>query len=558
MRFIQTIASICSTHNLRTVISLIVVIFCFSSNAAHAQSCNPPVVTNTTPGNPTCAESNGTIEFTFQDTPNRTMIAFSTDGGASYPHISADDVGTYTISGLSAGTYDLWVRWGNEECPTDLSDLTLTDLACTYDLAIEKMLITGGPYEPGDTIEYTIVVTNQGISDASNITVTEDSDANLNFLGSNNGDEIDSISAPDGMELVWSDDFVGAAIDPTKWEVFTGAYGTPYRLQTYTNAPENVRVVNGALILEATLENGEWYSGMVHTNDVGGPNNPRWATGNLGWTYGRFEIRAKVPHATGMWPALWMRPIDYIYEYNGTDAWPLNGEIDILEYIGPDRNPATPNAPINELIANAHWQLNGNRQQQKGTFNLGGPAAAAAYVSEWHTYAVEWTPNRLEYFVDGQMYHFIENWTSDTGGIGPFDQNFDIILNLQVGGWPGDPLPSSAGSQMEIDWVRVFQDENVTDNGDETFTIGSIPAGMDETFTVFYEIDSSFAGTIITNQVQITGDDGDDIDSNPDTDYGVDEDGDGDGDDDDEASAALSIGTPCGLPDCLNITISRN
>ena len=73
--------------------------------------------------------------------------------------------------------------------------------------------------------------------------------------------------APADLELVWSDDFDGTAIDPTKWEVFTGNYGTPFRVQTYTNAPENVRVENGALILEATLEDGQWYSGMVSTND---------------------------------------------------------------------------------------------------------------------------------------------------------------------------------------------------------------------------------------------------------------------------------------------------
>ena len=265
--------------------------------------------------------------------------------------------------------------------------------------------------------------------------------------------------APAGLALVWSDDFDGTAIDPTRWKVFTGNYGNAKRLQTYTNAPENVRVENGALILEATLEDGQWYSGMVTTNDVRWPKSARWVTGNLGWTFGRFEIRARIPHATGMWPALWMRPIDNTYGVNDKGkGWPLNGEIDILEYIGPDRNPKRPRAPINELIANAHWQQNGKRKQRKGTFDLGGPEAAAAFVSEWHTYTVEWTPHRLEYFVDGQSYHVIENWTSDTGGIGPFDQKFDIIMNLQIGGWPGDPVPSSAGSQMVIDWVRVYQD----------------------------------------------------------------------------------------------------
>ena len=73
--------------------------------------------------------------------------------------------------------------------------------------------------------------------------------------------------APTGLELVWSDDFDGTAIDLTKWEVFTGNFGTPTRIQIYSDDRENLRVENGALILEATLEDGQWYSGMVHTND---------------------------------------------------------------------------------------------------------------------------------------------------------------------------------------------------------------------------------------------------------------------------------------------------
>ena len=74
------------------------------------------------------------------------------------------------------------------------------------------------------------------------------------------------------MELVWSENFNGTTIDPNKWEVFTGNYGTPSRVQIYSDARENLRVQNGALILRATLEDGQWYSGMVSTNDVRRPD----------------------------------------------------------------------------------------------------------------------------------------------------------------------------------------------------------------------------------------------------------------------------------------------
>jgi|GEM_PF-2688072 len=71
----------------------------------------------------------GEIVFTFQDSPQRTGIAFSIDGGATFPHGIGDDIGTLTVSGLAAGSYDLWVRWGNTDCPTDMPDVTITAVA---------------------------------------------------------------------------------------------------------------------------------------------------------------------------------------------------------------------------------------------------------------------------------------------------------------------------------------------------------------------------------------------------------------------------------------------
>jgi len=259
--------------------------------------------------------------------------------------------------------------------------------------------------------------------------------------------------------LLWEDDFNGTSVDLTKWEVFEGQYGTPYRAQTY--ARENVRVENGSMFLEATYDANadQYFSGMVFTNNEDLPANPQYARGNLGWTYGRFELRAKVPHGFGLWPALWMRPVDGIYEVDGTSRWPVNGEIDILEYIGPGRNAERPGAPVNEIVHNIHYlgeRNNGEtvRKQDKETWAP--PGDPATFVEGFHVYALEWEPKEMRFYVDGELRHTVADWQSVMGGAAPFDQPFDIIMNLQVGGWAGTPDPADYPSAMEIDWVRVY------------------------------------------------------------------------------------------------------
>lgn len=249
--------------------------------------------------------------------------------------------------------------------------------------------------------------------------------------------------------LVWHDDFDGDALDTSRWQIFAGSYGTPYRVQTYRDDPANVRVADGELTLRATYDaaTDTYFSGMVTTNDIGQPANPKWAKGNLGWTYGRFEIRAAVPYGRGMWPALWMRPIDNVY-----GEWPASGEIDILEYLGPQSD--NPNAPIERVIANIHYSgLDGGRKQQKGTTPI-----TATSAQEFHVYAVEWTPERLTFSVDGDIFHEVSSWESNQGAFPtPFDQPFDLIFNLQVGGWAGDPVPADFPGAIVIDWVRIWQ-----------------------------------------------------------------------------------------------------
>ncbi|MEO0732791.1 MAG: SdrD B-like domain-containing protein, partial [Bacteroidota bacterium] len=129
-----------------------------------------PEVTNVATDNPTCGEDNGSITFTFVDNPNRTSIAFSIDGEDGPFVATEDDQGTFTIDDLDAGTYDLWVRWGNEECPLDLPDVTLTDENAPDVNASEDVSICDG-----GTVELTASATGG----TGTITFTwEDADGN--------------------------------------------------------------------------------------------------------------------------------------------------------------------------------------------------------------------------------------------------------------------------------------------------------------------------------------------------------------------------------------------
>ncbi|HSU80627.1 MAG TPA: family 16 glycosylhydrolase, partial [Candidatus Angelobacter sp.] len=126
----------------------------------------------------------------------------------------------------------------------------------------------------------------------------------------------------DNWDVVWEDNFSGNTIDSSKWNFVQGGggYGNN-ELEDYTNRPQNARVEDGHLVIQAQKEN---YQGSDYTS-------AKLTTEGKGdWTYGRYEIRAKLPKGQGMWPAIWMMPTDY----NLYSAWPASGEIDIMELLG--------------------------------------------------------------------------------------------------------------------------------------------------------------------------------------------------------------------------------
>lgn len=246
----------------------------------------------------------------------------------------------------------------------------------------------------------------------------------------------------DGQEwkVVWSDEFDYEGLpDSTKWIYDVGNWGWGNsELQYYTEGrKENARVENGNLIIEARMNDlgYAWTSARLTTR------------GKQSFLYGRIEFRAKVPEYDGNWAAGWMLGDDYVDEL----SWPYCGEIDILESVGFEMDDATGNGRAH---ASAHCGAY--------YFKLGNQPTGITDVenmnNEFHTYAVDWTPEGMTASVDGKTYFEYNDTSTELSW--PFNKPQNIILNLTMGGgWGGQRgIDSSATSQKYIvDYVRVYE-----------------------------------------------------------------------------------------------------
>jgi beta-glucanase (GH16 family) len=243
---------------------------------------------------------------------------------------------------------------------------------------------------------------------------------------------VSPVSRP-GWDLVWSDEFDYTGLpDSTRWGYEVGMIRNQER-QYYTRArPENARVENGTLIIESRREpydTAAYTSASITTQ------------GRASWRYGRIEVRAKLPAGRGMWPAIWMlgTNVDEV-------GWPKSGEIDIMEYVGfaPDT-----------LHANVHTEaFNHVRGNGKGT-----SIYAPGMDNDFHVYAVEWFPDRIDFYYDDRQYFTFAN---TGGGVDewPFDAEQYLILNAAIGGaWGGvKGVDDSIFPQRYlIDYVRVYR-----------------------------------------------------------------------------------------------------
>ena len=237
-----------------------------------------------------------------------------------------------------------------------------------------------------------------------------------------------------GWSLTWADSFntYTGLPDPAKWAYETGAGGWGNNeLENYTaNRLENARVDSGNLIIEArndNYQNHQYSSVRMHSIN----------TGN--WTYGRFEIRAKLPFGKGTWPAIWMMPTNSSY-----GGWPSSGEIDIMEHVGFDQGV-----------------IHFSTHCLKYYFKIGTQKTATLRVPDcstaFHVYAMEWTPDTIRGYVDTTLYFTNPNEHSGWQAW-PFDKPFHFIFNIAIGGdWGGAVDNTIFPQRMYIDYAKAYK-----------------------------------------------------------------------------------------------------
>ena len=244
--------------------------------------------------------------------------------------------------------------------------------------------------------------------------------------------------APDGMELVWSDEFDGPQVDRNNWTYDIGGWGWGNgEAQYYTDRETNARTQNGLLVIEAHEEE---FEGSIYTSAR------LLSRGLQEFQYGRIEARLKVPEGAGTWPAFWM--LGSGFEQDAAEQerrWPFVGEIDIMEYTGKE-----PDLILGTIHGPGYAGAGGKSTWFRQEFDV---------FEDWHTYAIDWDETGIRWYFDDELYAEVgpdnlgrREWV--------FDKPFFIILNLALGGTLGGIIDAELEFPVQyyVDYVRVYQE----------------------------------------------------------------------------------------------------
>ena len=309
---------------------------------------------------------------------------------------------------------------GNTLKGLQISDLTATDTAW-HQVRVSYTSVTSGATLDLNVLGWSLP--SGAAIDVDDVTIAE---------------PVTAAPAPSGWTQVWADEFDTATVNTAKWRVLNNEHHSNER-SCLTSRPQNVSQSSGVLHIKAQREaytcggyTSAFTSGYLDT------------VSKMSQTYGRFEMRAKLPiqpnTSKGMWPAFWLRPND-----GG------NGEIDIMEAVGSAAGESNYNKFSQTL-----WYDYANTYPRQA---FGVVESGTTLSDNFHTYAVEWEPTAIRWLYDGRV-----TFTRTTSNIwwvnsGSFNKPYNIRLNMQVGGnWPGLPNASTAStSDFQVDYVRVYK-----------------------------------------------------------------------------------------------------
>lgn len=246
-------------------------------------------------------------------------------------------------------------------------------------------------------------------------------------------------------ELVWADEFEGSgAINADNWfhqtQLPNGNSWYNGEVQHYTDRTDNSYVQDGFLHIVAKKET---FSDQGKSKDYTSARlNSKYA-----FTYGRVEIRAKLPEGAGTWPAMWTLGKNitetggYWANDFGTTGWPACGEIDIMEHWGFDQNV---------IQAALHTPSSSGNTVNKGSI-VGDDVS-----NTFHIYAMEWTDEKIDFYYNDQMYYSYSPQVKNSE-TWPYNAPQYLLLNIAMGGVAGAIDPAFTESEMVIDYVRVYQ-----------------------------------------------------------------------------------------------------
>ena len=255
-------------------------------------------------------------------------------------------------------------------------------------------------------------------------------------------------------KLVWSDEFdYSGKPDSTKWG-FEQGFIRNKEAQYYTDNSKNVRVENGHLIIEAHKENiaNEKYMTdefqnkrwLRYISEIDTANYTSASISTQGiaeWTYGKIDVKAKLPKGVGQWPAIWMLGTN-----RNEVGWPKCGEIDIMEHVGYNKDSI-----FGTIHTTAFNHMTGTQKGKKVFIDKP--------YDTFHVFSLEWTPEKIDFLLDGKVYNHIKN-IYKTEDEWPFNKDFYLKINLAIGGGLGgkEGIDDSVfPQQMVVDYVRVYQ-----------------------------------------------------------------------------------------------------
>ncbi len=332
-----------------------------------------------------------------------------------------------TLQGESTTDISYSIREGSAKFGMDIKDESGTLALADGKISIPNPIVGDDNLELNETFQ--IVLEAEGREFIYDITI-EDDDPIEAVL-----EDQDGYYTPTeypSMSLTWSEEFDGAELNSATWTYELGngcdkdlcGWGNNEE-QEYTSDPQNIRVADGMLTITATEIPGGFNSARIITQD------------KVELTFGRIDIRAKMPKGQGLWPAIWMLGANI-----NDVSWPMCGEIDIMELVG--HTPAVTHGTVHYDNGSGYRYIGGSRSLQSGDLS-----------DQFHVYSLVWNKNEIIWYLDNVQFQKFTKTGSETY---PFNDPFFFIMNVAVGGnWPGSPDGTTTFPQtMVVDYLRVF------------------------------------------------------------------------------------------------------